>query len=164
MRKREIVKEFGESYVAQTMLNLGYEVDRLDAEGIDLAAYKDEKKYGISVKSRCIQHNKNDSVNLNYNDICYTYLQSVKRGVIPAYAFIIHSNERIDLLVVTQEYVFKHYLGVESIEKYMQTYESKKDSGSTKSISTSLNSRENWSKQDADAGVIFAAKLLSWTD
>ena len=38
MRKREIIKEFGESYVAQTMLNLGYEVDRLDAEGIDLAA------------------------------------------------------------------------------------------------------------------------------
>ena len=44
MRKKEIVGEFGEAFIAQTMQNLGYEVDRLDAEGIDLAAYSDNGK------------------------------------------------------------------------------------------------------------------------
>lgn len=161
MRKKEIVKEFGEAFVAQTMQNLGYEVDRLDAEGIDLAAYaKDGKRYGISVKSRCIQEKNNDSINLTYNDLCYTYEQSVKRGIIPAYAFVISKRDRIDLLIATQSYVCKQYLGIEDIKEYMSQYKSKKDAGSTKSFNTSLKSREKWSMLSKEE-IIYTSTLCS---
>jgi hypothetical protein len=160
MRKKEIVGEFGEAFVAQTLQNLGFEVDRLDAEGIDLAAYSnDGKKFGISVKSRCIQDKNNDGINLTFNDLCYTYEQSVKRGIVPAYAFIVHKNNRIDLFIATQELVCKQYLGIDAITVYMQTYSSKKDLGSTKSFSTSLKSREKW-RVTTDPGVIYTATLL----
>ena len=159
MRKKEIVGEFGEAFIAQTMQNLGYEVDRLDAEGIDLAAYSDNgKKYGISVKSRCIQEKNNDSINLTYNDLSYTYEQSVKRGIIPSYAFIIHRNERIDIFIATQEAVCKQYLGVSDIKEYMNIYQSKKDTGSTKYFSTSLKSREKWGETNGE-GIIYTATL-----
>ena len=159
MRKTEIVGEFGEIFIAQTMQNLGYEVDRLDAEGIDLAAYSnDGTRYGISVKSRCIQEKNNDGINLTYNDLTYTYNQSRKRGIIPAYAFIIHKNDRIDMFIATQEFICKNYLGIDSIETYMETFTSKKDSGSTKSFSTSLKSREKW-RHTNNEGVIYTATL-----
>ena len=164
MRRKEIVGEFGEAFIAQTMQNLGYEVDRLDAEGIDLAAYSnDGKRYGISVKSRCIQEKNNDGINLTYNDLSYTYEQSKKRGIIPAYAFIVHKNDRIDLFIATQRFVCTQYLGIESIEKYKEVFTSKKDSGSTKSFNISLKSREKWRKTD-NAEVIYAATLLLAND
>ncbi len=161
MRKTEIVKEFGESFVAITMQNLGYEVDRLDSEGIDLAAYSnDGEKYGISVKSRCIQENKNDSINLTYNDLSYTYEQSKKRGIVPAYAFVISKNDRIDLFIATQAYVCENYLGIDTIENYMELFTSKKDSGNTKSFNTSLKSREKWRTIEfGEEGVIYTATL-----
>ena len=159
MRKKEIVGEFGEAFIAQTMQNLGYEVDRLDAEGIDLAAYsEDGKKYGISVKSRCIQEKNNDGINLTYNDLSYTYEQSLKRGITPSYAFIVHKNDRIDIFIATQEVVCKQYLGIPNIQEYMNTFQSKKDTGSTKSFSTSLKSREKWGATTGD-GIIYTATL-----
>ncbi|MGN0168086.1 MAG: hypothetical protein ACI4AB_08595 [Acetatifactor sp.] len=114
MRKKEIVKEFGEAFVAQTMQNLGYEVDRLDAEGIDLAAY----------------------------------------------AFVISKRDRIDLLIATQSYVCKQYLGIEDIKEYMSQYKSKKDAGSTKSFNTSLKSREKWSMLSKEE-IIYTSTLCS---
>ena len=160
MRKTKIVGEFGEIFVAQTMQNLGFEVDRLDAEGIDLAAYaKDGQKYGISVKSRCIQDKPNDSINLTYNDLTYTYEQAkMIRDLEPAYAFIVHSNNRIDLLIATQDYICQHYLGITSIVEYQNTFTSKKDAGSTKSFNISLKSREKW-RALQDNGIIYSATL-----
>lgn len=159
MRKKEIIGEFGEAVIAQTMQNLGYEVDRLDADGIDLAAYsKDGKKYGISVKSRCIQEKTNDSINLTYNDLCYTYEQSLKRGLTPSYAFIVHKNDRIDIFIATQEIVCKEYLDVTDIQGYIHTYQSRKDIGSTKFFSTSLKSREKWGAITGE-GIIYTATL-----
>lgn len=160
MRKTAIVGEFGEIFTMQTLFNEGYEVDRLDAEGIDVAAYFDEGiGYGISVKTRCIQNTKNDSINLKYNDISYTYDQSKKRGLIPAYAFVIGSNERIDLLIATQEYICKKYLGIEDVREYKKQYSSSKDSGSTKSFNTSKKNRDRWCELKEE-GVIYVNTLV----
>lgn len=160
MRKTKIVGEFGEIFIAQTMLNLGFEVDRLDAEGIDLAAYsKDGQKLGISVKSRCVQDKPNNSINLTYNDLTYTYEQAKNiRDLEPAYAVIVHSNDRIDLLIATQDYICQHHLGITSIEEYQNTFTSKKDEGSTKSFNISLKSREKW-RALQDNGIIYSATL-----
>lgn len=160
MRKTAIVGEFGEIFTMQTLFNEGFEVDRLDAEGIDIAAYFDEGKgYGISVKTRCIQNKKNDSINLKYNDLCYTYDQSKKRGIIPAYAFVIESNDRIDLLIATQEYICKNYLGIEDIREYKNMYSSSKDAGSTKSINTSEKYRNRWCEL-CEEGIIYTNTLI----
>ena len=43
MRKSEIVGKFGETFVASLLYNLGYKVDMIDENGIDLACYKENK-------------------------------------------------------------------------------------------------------------------------
>ena len=159
MRKKEIARAFGEVFVAQTLMNLGYEVDFLDAEGIDLAAYMDDgNRYGIIVKSISTQEKDHESIALTYHDLAYTYGQSVKRGLVPAYAFIVHKNERIDLLIATQGFILIQFLGVTDIHEYMEIYDSHNASGSTKYLDTSLKSRECWGTLDED-GIIYAATL-----
>jgi len=92
--------------------------------------------------------------------LSYTYEQSNKRGIIPTYAFVISKNDRIDLFIATQEFVCKNYLGIDTIENYMKTYTSKKDSGNTKSFNTSLKNREKWRTLECqDEGIIYAATL-----
>lgn len=160
MRAKEIVKGFGEYYVAQVLQNLGFEVDILDAEGIDLAAYKGEQRYGISVKSRCVHTSPNNTINLTYNDLHHTYEQSNRRGLMPAYAFVINTNEKIDILISTQESTCLNHLGVESLTEYLNTFSSKKDSGSTKSINISEKSRSEWKNLGYD-GLIYVERLQS---
>ena len=101
---------------------------------------------------------KNDGINLKYNDLYYTYEQSKKRDIIPAYAFVIASNERIDVLVATQDYICKKYLGIEDIEKYAELYSSSKDAGSTKSFNTSLKRRNEW-RNLQEEGILYSATL-----
>ena len=157
MRSTEIVKGFGETFVASLFYDLGYKVDMIDEEGIDLTCYKENNKYGVSVKTRNIQFGKNGSINLKYNDIVYTYNESKLRGLEPAYAFVVADLSRIDILIVTQEYVFENMcLNVDSINDYMDKYTDKNDSGSTKSISTSLASKNTWKSLLGKKGVIFA--------
>lgn len=61
MRENEIIKSFGETFVATIFDNMGYEVDIVDAEGIDLACYRKGKRdrgYGVSVKTRNTQNHE----------------------------------------------------------------------------------------------------------
>lgn len=160
MRKSEIVGKFGEAFVASLFYDLGYKVDMIDENGIDLTCYKENKKYGISVKSRNIQFGKNDSINLTFNDIIHTYNESKLRDLEPAYAFVVADLSRIDVLIVTQEYVFENMFSsidnVHNINEYMDKYTSKKDSGSTKSVSTTFASKNGWKSLLGKHGVIFA--------
>lgn len=160
MRKSEIVGKFGEAFVASLLYDLGYKVDMIDENGIDLACYKENKKYGVSVKSRNIQFNINNSINLTFNDIIHTYNESKLRDLEPVYAFVVADLSRIDVLIVTQEYVFENMFSsvdnVHNINEYMDKYTSKKDSGSTKSISTTLASKNDWKSLLGKHGVIFA--------
>jgi|GEM_PF-4515589 len=160
MRKSEIVGKFGETFVASLLYNLGYKVDMIDENGIDLACYKENKKYGVSVKSRNIQFNTNNSINLTFNDIIHTYNESKLRDLEPVYAFVVADLSRIDVLIVTQEYVFENMFSsvdnVNNINEYMDKYTSKKESGSTKSVSTTLASKNDWKSLLGKHGVIFA--------
>lgn len=159
MLKNDIVGNFGEAFIASLFYSLGFEVDIVNATGIDLAAYKDDMKLGISVKSRNIQFGPNDSILLNYNDIVYTHSESELRNIQPAYAFIVTELNRIDILVVTQEYLFKNLISknnpIKDIEHYKSIYSDKKVSGSSKSVTTSKTAKENWSKLNGENGVIF---------
>lgn len=159
MRKSEIVGKYGEAFVASLFYDLGYKVDMIDENGIDLTCYKENKKYGVSVKSRNIQFGKNDSINLTFNDIIHTYNESKLRDLEPAYAFVVADLSRIDVLIVTQEYVFENMFSsgdnAYNINNYMEEYTNKKDSGSTKSISTTLTSKKGWKSLLGERGVIF---------
>ena len=126
MLNNEIIKEFGEAFISSLLYNKGFKVDRINDEGIDITCYKDEQRYGISVKSRNLIR-RNNTINLTYNDIVYTYDNSLLRKLTPAYAFITSTLERIDVLIVTQKYVFENYVNIESIEKYKSAYKSKND-------------------------------------
>ena len=106
MRKSEIVGKFGETFVASLLYNLGYKVDMIDENGIDLACYKENKKYGVSVKSRNIQFNTNNSINLTFNDIVHTYNESKLRDLEPAYAFVVANLSRIDELWCEWKHVY----------------------------------------------------------
>lgn len=99
---------------------------------------------------------------LKYNDIVYTYEESKVRGVIPAYAFVITTIERIDIFIFTQDYMFRKYFsndtkGIRDIYGCIDFYSSKKDSGSSKSISISLTARDHWKTISDEDGVIFTA-------
>lgn len=168
MRNTEIVGKFGELFVAALFRNMEYEVDLIDAEGIDLVCYdnKDSNiKYGVSVKTRRAKNENgkiNYSINIDYNDIVYTYKKSKDiRGVIPAYAFVVVDLKRIDVLIVTQDYVFKRNLFnsivFNNIDEYMSKYKSKKDSGSKQCISIAKSSRDGWKTLKDEPGVIFTA-------
>lgn len=159
MRNSEIIGKFGEIFTASLFYDLGYTVDMIDAQGIDLICYKDDKRYGVSVKSRNIQFGENKSINLTYNDITYTNDESKIRGAEPAYAFVVSNLSRIDVLVVTQTYVFENmfssYDNVYNIDDYKGMYTNKKDSGATKSISIAPASKNNWKNLLGESGVIF---------
>lgn len=162
MIRENIVKEFGEAYISLLMYNLGFKVDRLDEKGIDLACYKDNYKYGVSVKARNIHFTDNKNVQLEYNDIVYTYDESKIRGLVPAYAFVIASVERIDIFIFTHEYMFKKYFsndkkGIRDIYYYKSFYSSRKDKGSAKHIPISFKAREHWKTISDEEGVIFTA-------
>ena len=157
MRSTEIVKEFGEAFVASLFHDLGYKVDIIDEKGIDLTCYNENNKYGVSVKTRNIQFGKNESINLKYNDIVYTYNESKLRDLEPAYAFVVADLSRIDVLIVTQKYIFENMCSnIDDINDYMDKYANKNDSGSTKSISISSASKNTWKSLLGKDGVIFA--------
>lgn len=161
MIKTDIVGDFGEAFIAALFYSLGYKVDIVNAMGIDLTAYKDKLKLGISVKSRNIQFNPNKSISLKYNDIVYTYDESKLRSIDmePSYAFVVADLERIDILVVTQKYLFDNLVSpkcpIKDIVHYKNMYENKEVSGSTKSVSISKTAREKWLKLEGEEGVIF---------
>lgn len=158
-----IVGNFGESFIAHLFHSLGYTaVDVIDAKGIDLACYSADTSYGISVKCRNIQFTKNESINLTYNDIVYTYDESVQRKLTPAYAFLMADLQRIDVLIVTQEFTFSCLQkDAFTIDEYKNRYVDKQASKSTKSISTSLSAREKWKTLKGQPGVIFTASYVA---
>lgn len=178
MRNTEIVKGFGESFAAYLFYKMGYEVDFLDAEGIDLACYKKDESgisYGVSVKTRNIKpkgdestKDNNHSFNIKYNDIVYTYEQSEIRHLEPAYALVVADLKKIDVLIVTQEYAFKKLFNVRfdaptiaNIDDYKKRYTSKNDNGAERHISIAQSSRKLWKERKDDEGVIFTASYSS---
>lgn len=161
MLERKLRGKVGEFFVGSIFDNLGFEVDIIDGKGIDLACYKDDIKYGISVKTRNIEEVENNNLNLGYNDIVYAYDESKKRGLSPLYAILFYDLSRIDVLIMTQEYTFMNYFskkdGIGNIEDYKKVYPHKNVIGATKFIGTSLKARENWKFLKDEEGIIFTA-------
>lgn len=169
MRKNEIIKNYGESFVAMMFTNWGYESDIIDAEGIDLMCYKEisdnsYKKYGISVKTRDPYDKMNNSLNLTWNDLVLADKQAKVRDGELLYAIVWYSIDRVDVVVFSQEYVLKKF-GYSDIEGYKKDFpkkpKPKESNGSTKSISTNLNARNSWLNmyKEGEPGVIYAARF-----
>ena len=162
MRQSEAVGKFGEYFITMMLQNFSYETDLVDAAGIDLMAYRKKpdsfERYGISVKTRNAYDQPNNSLLLKWNDVVYTHEQSVLRGAIPAYAIVWNSNNRIDILIITHDYLLKKR-GYESIDDF-RTQSTKQN---TLSVSTSQKSRDEWilMYQNKTPGVIFAAKYVA---
>lgn len=159
MKKNTIVQNFGEYFTISVFYNLGFAVDLVDEEGIDVVCYNDDVRYGVSVKCRNIQFSKNDSINLKHKDIIYTNEQSQIRNVEPAYAFIVQDLDRIDVLIATQEYVLTNLLNhgedINTIQEYLNAYPDIE--GPTKSVSITLSSKESWKNLKNTPGVIFTS-------
>lgn len=165
MRKEQIIKNYGESFVAMMFANWGYESDIIDAEGIDLMCYKEisdntYKKYGVSVKTRDPYTKKNNSLNLTWNDLALADSQTKIRDGELLYAIVWYSIERVDVVILSQEYVLNSF-GYSDIESYKEMFPEKKMNGSTKSISTTLSNRNSWLDmyKNGMSGVIYAARF-----
>ena len=168
MRNGKIVQKFGEYFVALIFENLGYSVDIIDAEGIDLMCYSENVSYGVSVKTRNIEQNPNYSINLTWNDIVYAYEQTKLRyGMDVLYAFVISELERINVVIFTQQYMFEHYFmkkKINNIDEYMERFPNKPDkknkmTGSTQGIDTGDRAKSEWKQlyENKVDGILFAA-------
>ena len=168
MRNEKIVQKFGEHFVALIFENLGYSVDVIDAEGIDLMCYSECVSYGVSVKTRNIQQNSNNSINLTWNDIVYSYEQTkLRSGEDVLYAFVISDLERISVFIFTQQYMFEHYFvkkKIKNIDEYMGAFTNKpnkkdKATGSTQGIDNGDRAKSKWKQlyENKVDGIIFAA-------
>lgn len=164
MRKEQIIKNYGESFVAMMFANWGYESDIIDANGIDLMCYKEisdnyYKKYGISVKTRDPYMKKNDSLNLTWNDLVLADSQAKLRDGELLYAIVWYSINRVDVVIFSQKYVLDSF-GYSDIESYKEEFPEKTE-GSTKSISTSLAKRNLWLDmyKNGIPGVMYAARF-----
>ncbi|MBO5486802.1 MAG: hypothetical protein J5988_07740 [Eubacterium sp.] len=138
---------------------LGFEVDFVDASGIDLMCYNGKKVYGVSVKTRQVEKKENGSINLKSNDILYpeksTKLRNKEAETL--YAFVVYSFSEIDLMICTQEYVFKK-IGIYSREHY-EAHGNKE----TKGFSIKKEDRQNWGEmyeEGKEKGIIFAASYV----
>ena len=163
MRSKEIIHRFGEHFITLIFHNLGFETDIIDADGIDLMCYKKDEEvcYGVSVKTRNIEFNSNNSINLTWNDIVYADKQTKLRGGKETlYAFVITELKKINVFIFTQEYMFEHYFekkGVKNINEYKEIFPEKMP-GSTQGIDTGIKAKDSWRilYKNNERGVIFA--------
>lgn len=169
MRNGEIVHRFGEHFIALIFDNLGFEADIVDADGIDLMCYKNGEDlcYGVSVKTRNIEFNSNNSINLSWKDIVYADEQTkLRAGKEPLYAFVITELSEVNVFVFTQAYMFEHYFAkkrIKNISEYKKKFPTKptkenKMPGSTQGIDTGRKVIDSWGTlyQNKTKGIIFA--------
>ena len=162
MRQTEAVGKFGEYFVTMTLQNLGYETDRIDAAGIDLMAYRKGRsaieRYGLSVKTRNAYHQPNSNLRLQWNDIVYTHEQASLRGGIPAYAVVWNTETRMDVLIMTQEYLLKDR-GYESIE----SFRSANPGEGSVYFRASEKNRDEWIRlyRNHTPGILYAARYTA---
>ena len=162
MRETEIIKEVGEAIISWSLFNENYTVDRLDAKGIVIAAYSNNKKnekFGISVKTRNVESNENNSIVLNQKDLIYTDEEAKLRELTPAFAFVVTSLKRIDILIVTYTYAFENwfakgtcYENGDEVSDFIKRC--KAADKCSKSVPISDKVRENWKNFEVGDGVI----------
>ena len=157
MQVRMLVGLLGEYYVAFKFNVLGGTVDRIDHSGVDLVVYA-KKNWGVSVKTRDISRRVNNSIVLSYNDVALLYLESKKRSLVPAYAFVLLGRDKNCLLICEQTVIFTHLckkaVRIGGVHNYMAKYAGNPDAGKL-SINVSQNQRDSvWAKLRGLPGVL----------
>lgn len=160
MREKAVRGNLGENLVAGILDVLGFEVDFVDASGIDLMCYgtEENKVYGVSVKTREVERKGNSSINLTSNDILYpeksTKIRNKNAEVL--YAFVVYSFSEIDVLICTQKYVYEK-VGINSREDYLEYGNS-----ATKGFPIAKDDRQMWGKlyRNKEEGILFAASYI----
>ena len=108
MRDKKLIGDFGEYFTAMALKAYGFECDLIDAEGIDIASYKDaDTAYGISVKTRDSRNKYNNAITLKRKDIEYCYANAVKRGLVPSFAFVVWNDDGLYVTVMTLDELLK---------------------------------------------------------
>lgn len=114
MRETRIIGDLGEYFTAMCLINdqQRFTVDLIDSKGIDLMAYSSNEdgentSYGISVKSRNVAVTPNSSILLRDKDIDFCYEESMKRGSIPCFSFVVVDQDRIDMLIITFDWLLE---------------------------------------------------------